>query len=125
MRTRIVILFTLLCGLHVGRAGAQDLSNVLGVAHVDGKYYLTRDDYLNEGADQVLKTGSRVIKLYLVPKRYPWNSTWPGHLDSLVAIAQTPYFRAVFSKPFKTYILTAYSIGRSEHYWTSGISADE
>lgn len=101
---------------------ARNPTEVFGVAHVDGKYYLTREDFLDEGADQVLATGSKVIKLYLAPKRYPWNSEWPK-CDSLLEIAQTPYFKSVFSKPFHTYILTAYAVGRNDHYWTTGITA--
>lgn len=102
-----------------------DVASVFGIAHVDGKYYLTTEDYLNEGADQVLATGSKVIKLYLTPQRYPWNSDWSKHFASLAELAQTPYFKSVFSKPFKTYILTAYSIGRPDHYWAKGITPEQ
>ena len=103
----------------------SDAVDVFGVAHVDGKYFLTSGDFLNEGADQVLATGSRVIKLYLAPKRYPWNSVWPRETKNLVELAQGPYFKSVFSKPFHTYILTVYSAGRAEHYWTAGITAEQ
>ncbi|HEX4119326.1 MAG TPA: hypothetical protein VH619_01765 [Verrucomicrobiae bacterium] len=106
-------------------AMAGDPATVFGVAHADGKYYLTTQDYLDEGADQILATGSKVIKLYLAPQRYPWNSDWPKDLHSLVQVAQTPYFKSVFSKPFTTYILTAFSLGREDHYWTTGITADQ
>jgi hypothetical protein len=99
--------------------------NVFGIAHSDGKYYLTTQDYLDEGADQILSTGSKVIKLQMAPKRYKWNSDWPKGTVSLAQLAQTPYFKSVFSKPFNTYILTAYSLGRAEHYWTEGISAEQ
>lgn len=103
----------------------QDPASVFGIAHVDGKYYLTTEDFLDEGADQVLATGSKVIKLYLAPQRYPWNSDWPKHFGGLAEVAQTPYFKSVFSKPFKTYILTAYSIGRADHYWADGITPEQ
>lgn len=43
----------------------RDLPDVIGVTHVNGKYHLTDQDFLNEGADQVFRLGSRVIKLYL------------------------------------------------------------
>lgn len=102
-----------------------DPANVFGVAHVDGKYFLAKEDFLDEGADQILATGSKVIKLYLTPRRYPWNSQWPGNISSLVEMAQTPYFRSVFSKPFSTYILTAYAFGREDHYWSEGISSEQ
>lgn len=108
-----------------GNAAIADPADVFGVAHVDGKYYLTHEDYLDEGADQVLATGSKVIKLYLTPKPYRWNSDWPKNLKSLRDVAQTPYFRSVFSKPFETFILTAYSIGRPDHYWIKGITPEQ
>ena len=38
-------------------AHARDLRDVFGIAHVDGKYFLTKNDFLNEGADQVLASG--------------------------------------------------------------------
>lgn len=104
---------------------STDPSSVFGVAHVDGKYYFTKEDFLNEGADQILTTGSKVIKLYLTPQRYPWNCDWPTGIQNLTDVAQTPYFRSVFAKPFKTYILTAYSIGRPDHYWTSGVTSEQ
>lgn len=103
----------------------RDPAEVFGVAHVDGKYFLTTNDFLNEGADQVLATGSRVIKVYLTPRRYHWNSDWPADVKSLAEMAQTPYFRALFEKPFRTYIITAYSIGRPDHYWTRGVNAQQ
>ncbi len=108
-----------------GRPATNDPAEVFGVAHVDGKYFLTSQNYLNEGADQVLATGSKVIKLYLAPRRYPWNSEWPENLHSLVDIARTPYFASVFSKPFHTYILTVYAVGRQDHYWTEGMTAEQ
>ncbi len=109
-----------------GVAQAQgDPAEVFGVAHVDGKYFLTKEDFLDEGADQILATGTKVIKVYLTPKRYPWNSAWPGHITSLVEMAQTPYFQSLFSKPFHTYIVTAYAIGREDHYWTAGITPEQ
>lgn len=94
----------------------------LGVAHVDGKYHFTSGDFLNEGAEQILALGSRVIKVWFVADaqiKYPWNSRWP-RVHSLVELAQTPYFRALFAKPFTTFILETYAFGRPDHYWTQG-----
>ena len=107
-----------------GNGFAQDMSNVLGVCHVDGKYYFTQNDYLDEGADQVLATGSKVLKTYLMPRfRYPWNSTWPKDIKDLRDVAQSrTYYQSVFEKPFTTYILTAYCVGHDDHYWTTGIN---
>ncbi|HEY3862705.1 MAG TPA: hypothetical protein VGO59_12540 [Verrucomicrobiae bacterium] len=113
-----------LAGVFAARAEvpAPGPEDVFGVAHVDGKYFLTSEDFLDEGADQILATGTKVIKLYLAPGRYPWNSDWPRNLASLADVARTPYFKSVFAKPFHTYILTAYAVGRDDHYWTEGVS---
>src|SRR4051812_35961945 len=105
-----------------------DLSDVLGVTHVDGKYYFGAKDYLDEGADTVLATGSKVIKLemnYSTPAKYPWNSTW-GSVTSLTSMAQTGYFSSVFSKPFDKYVITAYTPtvpggGDADQYWLKGV----
>jgi hypothetical protein len=107
---------------------ADDLSTILGVTHSNGKYYLMNKDYLDEGADQILTVGSKVIKLNLndsTPAKYPWNSDWPKDIKSLVQMAQTPYFKSVFGIPFRTYILTTYSIGPDHHYWLAGITPDD
>ena len=99
----------------------------IGVTHVAGKYHLTDKDFLNEGADEILALGSRVIKLYLKlpPERdYPFNSQWPS-VRTLVDLAGTPYYRAVFEKPFTSYILTTYSAGRPDHYWRHGVTDEQ
>jgi len=106
-------------------ASTNEPANVFGIAHVDGKYFLTKEDFLNEGVDQILATGSKVVKLYLTPKQYPWNSDWPKGIGSLTQLAQTPYFKSVFSKPFQTYVLTVYALSRPDHYWTAGISSEQ
>jgi len=105
---------------------AQDVRKILGVTHVSGAYHLTNGDFLAEGAEQVLALGSRVIKLYLhKPERsYPFGIEWPK-VDSQVALAKTPPFRRALGMPFKTIILTAYAMGRFEHYWTRGITPEQ
>jgi hypothetical protein len=55
-------------------------------------------------------------------RHYPWNSRWPARFGSLVELAQTPYYRALFAKPFTTFILETYAFGRPDHYWINGIS---
>src|SRR3954453_6418361 len=107
-----------------------DLSDVLGVTHIDGKYYFGAKDYLDEGADTVLATGSKVIKLQMdksSPTKYPWNATW-GTVPSLTSLAQTNYFSSVFSKPFDKYVITAYTPtvpggGNPDQYWLNGVTA--
>jgi hypothetical protein len=127
-RLRTTVLVSLAAGTLLGTALAhagEELRDVLGVTHCNGKYFLTSGDYLNEGADQVLASGSRVIKLYLSPAKYPWNSNWRSDYASLKEIADSPYFRNVFAKPFHTYVLTCYSIGRKDHYWTTRITEQD
>ena len=113
------------CGLLGFKAGAggradsqKELRDIVGVTHVDGKYYLTNKDFLNEGADQILALGSRVIKVWFHdPQRsYAFNSQWPP-MNSLVEMAQSPYFRQLFDKPFTTYILMCFSMGHDDAYW--------
>jgi hypothetical protein len=113
-------------GLAGEPAAKKDPRDVIGVTHVAGKYHLTDKDFLNEGADQILALGSRVIKLYLAGARrdYPFNTNWP-EVKTLVELAQTPQYAAVFRKPFTTYILTTYSAGRGEHYWRKGVTDAE
>lgn len=99
----------------------------LGVAHVKGRYHFSNGDFLNEGADRVLELGSRVLKVWFMarPERdYPFNSRWPK-VKSLVELAETPYYRALFAKPFTTFILETYSFGRDDHYWRRGITPAE
>jgi hypothetical protein len=107
---------------------AKDVRDIVGVTHVAGRYHLTDQDFLNEGADQILALGARVIKVWFyagisgrVPESYPYNSQWPK-VESLVAGAQTPYFKDLFSKPFTTYIMVVASLGRDEAYWRKGIT---
>jgi len=111
--------------------GTNSPRDVLGVTHVAGKYCLTDKDYLNEGADQILSLGSRVIKIWFYGKRfehpeavYPYHSHWPK-VKTLVEGAQLPYFMQLFQKPFTTYIMVVTSLGRSDDYWRNGITEQE
>lgn len=90
-------------------AAAVELRDVVGVAHAAGRYSFTEEDYLNEGADQVLALGSRVLKVFLVPeqveKHYPFHSDWTPWPADVVELARHPYFRKLFAKPFSTFLL--------------------
>jgi hypothetical protein len=111
----------------VARSRARkDLRDIIGVTHVDGKYYLTDKNFLNEGADQILALGSRVIKVWFHdPQRsYPFNSQWP-QMHSLVEMAQSPYFKQLFEKPFTTYILMCFSMGNDDAYWRKGLTREQ
>jgi hypothetical protein len=104
----------------------QGLRDIIGVTHVSGKYHLTDGDFLNEGADQILSLGSRVIKVWLhKPKQsYPFNSQWP-EMNTLVEIAQSPYFRELFDKPMTTYIPMCFSMGADAGYWRKGLTKNQ
>ena len=56
----------------------RELRNIIGVTHVNGRYYLTDEDFLNEGAEQILALGSRVIKVWFhkPQESYSFNSKW-------------------------------------------------
>lgn len=121
------------CGQHKLTASAtaehnaqKELRDIIGVTHVNGQYYLTDEDFLNEGADQILALGSRVIKVWFHnPQRsYSFNSQWPD-MDSLVETAQSPYFRKLFDKPFTTYIMMCFSMARNASYWRNGITEEQ
>ncbi len=105
-------------------AGTLDPDKV-GCSHVGGLYNFTSHDYLNEGAITIYDIGFRVVKVWFnndVPSLYPYNSSWP-QFNSLKELAQTQYFVALFSKPFTTFILEAYST--TPVYWQDGMSAAE
>jgi hypothetical protein len=134
MTTRILTLMVVLSLGCIGSASGQaarDVRDAVGVVHVAGRYHLTDKDFLNEGADQILALGSRVIKVWFYGKRhehpngvYPYNSEWPL-VDSLVEGARTPYFKDLFDKPFTTYIMVVTALGRDDAYWRSGITDEQ
>lgn len=109
---------------------SRNLADIVGTSHVRPLYYLTDQDILNEGADQVLKLGMRVIKVWLSngnetpATMYPYHSKWP-EAGSLVEVAQLSYFKTLFSKPFRTYIFNVTSMGRDPYYWRTGISQEQ
>ena len=121
------------CGQHKCPASAtaeqstgKKLRDIIGVTHVDGKYCLTDEDFLNEGADQILALGSRVIKVWFHnPHRsYSFNSKWP-EMNSLVEVAKSPYFCELFDKPMTTYVMMCFSMGRSASYWRKGVTEEQ
>jgi hypothetical protein len=105
----------------------KPLADIVGINHINSFYHLTDQDYINEGADQVLALGSRVIKLIIRDKLegyYSFNSEWP-EITSLVQAAELPYFKAVFAKPFTTYVLMTFAPGREIHYFTKGMTPED
>jgi hypothetical protein len=126
-----VILISFVLGQQTAIANSQtnakkELLDIIGVTHVDGKYHLTEKDFLNEGAEQILALGSRVIKVWFhnPGKSYSFNSQWP-QINSLVEIAQTEYFTKLFEKPFTTYIMMCFSKGKNAAYWRRGITKEQ
>jgi hypothetical protein len=86
-----------------GQASQSTAETQLGVAHIGGLYSFSDTDYLNEGAVTATAIGARCIKVGLSldtdnpsPKLYPFHSKWPA-TETLDALADTSYFRALFS----------------------------
>jgi hypothetical protein len=103
----------------------------LGVAHIGGLYSFSETDYLNEGAETAHAIGARCIKVSLSldtdnpsPKLYPFHSQWPT-VATLDALADTPYYRALFAREFDSFILTAFRPGRSAGYWRESFSPED
>jgi hypothetical protein len=109
-------------------AGAVDARDVLGVAHAAGRYNFTSGDFLNEGGDRILELGSRVIKVFLVPRNvqdtYSFNSDWSPTPVDVVELVQRPYVRELFAKPFSTFILVIEPATGTPQF-LDGLTADE
>jgi len=102
----------------------RSMAGRIGCTHVKGSYNFTDKDYLSEGADEILATGMRVIKLWLNKPagNYPYNSYYPDY-DNLVDIARDPHFQKLFAKPFRTYIINAYSHHEdTQSYYRKGLT---
>ena len=99
-----------------------------GIAHVAGNYGFTQQNYLLEGAEQIQKLGSKSIFVYLTPLYaydYPDRGAnmWKGTPRNLEDLAKTAPFQSLFSMPFKTFVLTAYSFANNGQI--TGISGDD
>ncbi|MHC4443797.1 MAG: hypothetical protein ACYTF1_05955 [Planctomycetota bacterium] len=125
MRHCITVFMVLLGGVFAeAKATEKSLADRIGCTHVTGKYNFTDKDFLNEGADTILSTGMRVIKIWLnnPAKNYPFNSYYPDY-DRLVEIAKDPHYMELFNKPFTTIIMAAYSHhGDNQHYFRKGVT---
>lgn len=110
-------------------AQAAEVRDVLGSAHVGGRYSFTGQDFLNEGADRLLELGTRVIKVWFqldASRAYPFNSDWGPPAADLAELARKPYYRSLFEKPFSTYLLVISSfspLGTSQ--WLDGMTPEE
>ncbi len=135
--TALILLSALLSGC-IEKRQDEDMvmktkkPDIIGSTHVRGRYYLTDEDFLNEGADQLLEMGTRVIKVWLhngteTPAvMYPYNTNWPK-FDSLVACAEHPYWKELFNKPFTTYIIQVMAMTdhQDDYYWLDGFEEKE
>lgn len=88
-----------------------DLKNRLGATHMDGQYYFSSEPYIIEGARKLHDLGYGILKLWLSKGEgeangYRYNSDWKlSKVMTLAEIAGHPYYREVFSMPFKTFVL--------------------
>lgn len=93
----------------LGGAIPADLPDRLGPAHVAAKYHFTEKPCLLEGAEAILKLGTRVGKFWLgkFHETYPYNSDWSAVAKGarFAEIAKHPYFARVFAMPFTTIAL--------------------
>ncbi len=104
---RFAVLGSLL-SLTSATAWAVPLRDVLGSTHAAGKYNFTTENFLNEGADQLLELGTRVIKVWFDPNAtplYPFNSDWGAPPENLADLAKHPFYQELFAKRFSTFIL--------------------
>ena len=93
-----------------------DFMDRIGVTHVSGKYHLTREPFLPEGAKLIHDLGYKRLKLWFDPNKiqvaYPFNSDWSslGKKPRLVEMAQHPYYDQAFALPFETIVLEVYPV---------------
>ncbi len=89
-----------------------DFNARVGATHVAGKYHLTDQPFLLEGAEKLLALGTRLGKFWLEPKgvarSYPFNSQW-GEYQTFVDLVKSEYFQWLFALPFKTLIFEAHT----------------
>lgn len=106
----------------------KPVSEVVGIAHVNGRYNFTNKPYLIEGAEEILKLGSKCIKVWFneVDKKYAFNSKWPSNVNKLgyIGLSKTNYFKDLFSMPFKVYSLEM-TDGNLDISWRDGLSKEE
>ena len=120
----ILFLFFLLFPVYGGESDSEILSRIeknrpskgavippdfvfrLGATHVGGKYYLTEQPFIIEGAKKMHELGYGILKLWFdvagtEAKGYPYHSQWnlkPGTTPK--ELAEHPYYKACFELPF-------------------------
>jgi hypothetical protein len=94
-----------------GAAVPSDIRHRLGATHYDGKYFLTSEPYLVEGARKLHDLGLGVAKFWLDRNMvgYSFNSDWPysarDRLSPLDEIIRHDLYRRAFEPPFSTILL--------------------
>lgn len=85
-----------------------EMNERLGVTHTGGKYCLTTEPFIIEGARKINSLGIKTVKFFLskdMSKQFPYNSDWSATKDkSWVEIVSSPYFEEVFKMDFKTIV---------------------
>ena len=103
------------------------IEDVLCIIHEGGYYSFTDTDYINEGAEKALETGSKTIKVWLHPKNmassYYLNSPDWGEPTKLSELIKHKYIKSLLEKPFNTYIFSAYEYPLVR--WQDGMTPEE
>lgn len=92
-----------------------------GIAHADGNYGFTQENYLQEGAERIQQLGSDSIFIYLTPQfrtNYPdkGSISWPAQDPSYISdLVQAQPYAKVLNMPFKTIVLTTYTFANDDH----------
>jgi hypothetical protein len=110
--------------LNLGDSQSTPPHQMLGVTHVAGLYRfatsqsdLEPESFLVEGAKHVRNLGATHLHAYLSPQYrndYSFDDFGDVNYTSLPALADNAAYREMFSLPFKTFILTAYTFAN----WT-------
>lgn len=100
-----------------GRMDREQVASILGTTHVAGRYALTEEPYLIEGARAVReRLGYHHLKLWFhnPENLYHWHSDWnlPGDC-TLAQLAAHPYYQAAFAFPFDSFTLEVFFTRKS------------
>ncbi len=104
-----------------GRSLLESMPFRAGVAHTNGRYGFTPQNFLIEGAQRLMELGSKSAFVYMTPdfrNAYPDRGApmWPAAPpQSLAQLAQTAPYQVFFNAPFQTYVLTAYSFANNDN----------
>ena len=85
-----------------------EMNERLGVTHTGGKYCLTTEPFIVEGARKINSLGIKTVKFFLskdMSKQFPYNSDWSATKDKTWAeIVSSQYFEEIFNMDFKTIV---------------------